>query len=383
MKGIYLDHNATTRPHPEVVEEMCACLESGWGNPSSSHAYGQEAKRILDRARARVAQLIGAAPEEIVFTSGGTEADNQALRMGAALGSSRGRGLVISALEHAAVLDPCRALTAEGWTLTILPVTKEGLIEPAVAMAAMGASTALVSVMLANNDLGALQPVAEIAAAAQSKGILTHTDAVQAVGKIPVDVRQLGVDLLSLSSHKLQGPKGAGALFVRRGVALPPLLQGGPQEHRLRAGTENLPGIAGFGKACELAQRHLEAYMAHTRILRDRLERGILQGIPGTLRNGPEERRLPNTLNLSFEGLLAEDLMMHLDLEGIAVSTGAACQSGSRKPSPILLALGRSEAEARSSLRFSLGESNTEAQVDRTLEVLIHAVSRLRNGRRP
>jgi cysteine desulfurase len=379
LKGIYLDHNATTRPHPQVVEEMRICLEEGWGNPSSLHRFGQEAKRILDRARARVARLLGADPDEIVFTSGGTEADNQALHMGAALGS--GRGLVTSVIEHSAVLDTCRAMVTEGWELSLLPVDGEGII--GLDEIELGNSTALVSVMLANNDLGTIQPVQAIAAQARIKGILMHCDAVQAAGKIPVDVRELDVDLLSLSAHKLYGPKGVGALFVRRGLELPALIQGGPQERRLRAGTENLPGIAGFGMACELARLHLETRSAHARHLRNLLERGILEGIPGTRLNGHPEQRVPNTLNISFEGLVAEDLLMNLDLEGIAVSLGAACQSQSRKPSPVLLALGRSEAEASSSLRFSLGEANTEAEIDHTLSVLKSTVARLRAGRRP
>lgn len=376
MKRIYLDHNATTPPRPDVIEAMKACMEEAWGNPSSQHAWGQEAKRRLERARAQVAALVGADPEEIIFTSGGTEADNHALRLGTARIS--GGCILTTAIEHSAVLETCRSMEEQGCTLQILPVDSEGLVEVAQAEAALEARPALLSMMLANNDLGTIQPVQACAAKARALGIPVHTDAVQAAGKIPVDVRELAVDLLSLSAHKLYGPKGVGALFVRRGFPLPALLAGGPQERRLRAGTENLPGIVGFGVACELARTHLEARSAHTAQLRDQLEQSILQGIPDTRRNGHREYRVPNTLSISFEGLMGADLLMNLDLEGIAVSLGAACSSESRKPSPVLLALGRSEVEAKASLRFSLGETNTEEDILRTLEVLKVTVPRLR-----
>jgi cysteine desulfurase len=381
LKRIYLDHNATTPPHPAVVEAMRACLLEGWGNPSSLHALGQDARRRLDRARAQVAALIGADSEEVVFTSGGTEADNHALRLGSRL--KGGCRILTSAFEHSAVLDTCRALEAEGFTTARLPVDAEGLLSARSLEPELTEDVALVSVMLANNDLGTLQPVAEIAAMARARGIPVHTDAVQAVGKVPVEVKALGVDLLALSAHKLYGPKGVGALFVRRGLPLAPLLTGGPQERRLRAGTENLPGIVGFGVACELAKHHLAERAHHLRQLRQRLEEGILQTIPGTRLNGHPERRVPNTVNISFRGLTGEDLLLNLDLEGVAVSLGAACQSESRKPSPVLLALGRSETEAKSSLRFSLGEGNTEEEIDLTLAVLKRAVTRLRPEVRP
>jgi len=376
LKRIYLDHNATTQPHPAVVEAMKACMEEAWGNPSSLHAFGQDAKRRLDLARAQVAALLGADPEEIVFTSGGTESDNHALRLGASLNG--GSLILTSSLEHSAVLDTCGALDAQGFAFQALGVDDEGLLDLGQAEAALSKDTALVSIMLANNDLGTLQPLMEIAAAASAMGIPVHTDAVQAAGKIPVDVHALGVDLLSISAHKLYGPKGVGAIFVRRGLALPPMLTGGPQEHRMRAGTENLPGIVGFGVACELAQTLMTERSRHTRRLRDLLERGILEGIPGTRLNGHREMRVPNTLNIGFEGILAEDLLLNLDLEGIAVSLGSACRSESRRPSPVLLAIGRTELEARSALRFSLGESNTEGEILRTLEVLKAAIPRLR-----
>lgn len=376
MPHIYLDHNATTQPRPEVVEAMRHALEVAWGNPSSLHRGGQDAKRLLERARAQVATLIGADSEEVVFTSGGTEADNHALRRGAR--AKGGRRLLTTVLEHSAITDTCRALEADGYETLALPVDAEGLLHPAQVAAALDDATTLLSIMLANNDLGTLQPVAECAVLARSQGIPTHTDAVQAAGKIPVNVRELGVDLLSLSAHKLHGPKGIGALYVRRGFALTPLHTGGPQEHRLRAGTENLPGIVGFGVACELARVHLAARGNHALRLRNLLERGILEGIPGSRLNGHPTQRLPNTLNISFEGVTGEDLVMGLDLEGIAASLGSACQSESRKPSPVLLALGRSEAEAKASLRFSLGEGNNEEEILRTLDVLKALVLRLR-----
>ncbi|MBK8791869.1 MAG: cysteine desulfurase [Holophaga sp.] len=376
MKGIYLDHNATTPPHPAVVEEMRACLEQGWGNPSSIHAHGQTAKRILDLARHRVAALVGAEPEEILFTSGGTESDNQALRGGSIL---RPEGAILtSAIEHSAVLDTCKNLAAQGREVRILPVASNGILDFDALKAPSNGPVALVSLMLANNDLGTLQPVRETTEWAKTQGAIMHTDAVQAVGKIAVDVRELGVDLLSISAHKLYGPKGVGALFIRRGLQLPALLHGGPQERRLRAGTENLPGIAGFGKACELAKAHLERRSAHCRHLRDLLERGVLEGISGTRCNGDPKQRVPNTSNLSFEGLIAEDLLLNLDLDGISVSLGAACQSESRKPNPVLKALGQSDAEALSSLRLSMGEGNDEDDIRRTLEILKTTVSRLR-----
>jgi cysteine desulfurase len=365
LQSIYLDHHATTPPLPEVLEALRACP---WGNPSSLHGFGQEARRALDRAREQVAALLGADPEEIVFTSGGTEADNLALR-----GTSG--PIVTSAIEHSAVLETCQVLETRGVTVLRLPVDPQGRVDP---QADLPPDLALLSLQLANQDLGTIQPVAALAARAHALGALVHTDAVQAVGKIPVDVREMGVDLLSVSAHKLYGPKGVGALFIRRGLGLTPLLTGGPQERRLRAGTENLPGIVGFGVACRVARERLETRAAHVRRLRDRLQAGILEGIPGTRLNGAPEPRLPGALNVGFAGIPGEDLLLNLDLEDIAVSLGAACHSQSRRASPVLLALGQGEDEARSALRFTLGEGNTVSEIDRTLEVLAVLVARLR-----
>ncbi|WP_005037046.1 cysteine desulfurase family protein [Holophaga foetida] len=372
MDRIYLDHNATTRPLPEVVEAMTACLRDGFGNPSSVHAFGQSARRLLDRAREQVATLLNASPEEILFTSGGTEADNQALRCGLEHGGS----LVTSVIEHPAILNTCRFLEAKGTRVTYLPVDEQGILRlDTLGGALEGAS--LLSLMAANNDLGTLQPLAEAAALARTQGVLVHTDAVQAAGRIPLDVRTLGVDLLSLSAHKLHGPKGVGALFVRRALPLRPLIQGGSQERRLRAGTENLPGIVGFGVACEWARQRMDANCEGISALRVRLEEGLLS-IPGFRLHGHPALRLPNTVNVGLPGILGADLLLNLDLEGIAVSVGSACSSESREPSYVLKALGIPDLEARQTLRFSLGFENTEAEISRTIQVTREIVQRLR-----
>ena len=372
MDRIYLDHNATTRPLPEVVEAMAACMRDGFGNPSSVHAFGQTARRLLDRAREQVAALLNASPEEILFTSGGTEADNQALCGTVAAGEH----LVTTAIEHPAILNTCRFLETRGSRVTYLPVDPQGILSLDALEAALGPDTGLITIMAANNDLGTLQPLAEAAALARSRGILMHTDAVQAAGKIPLDVQALGVDLLSLSAHKLHGPKGVGALFVRRALPLRPLIQGGSQERRLRGGTENLPGIVGFGVACAWAQGHLEANREQITALRSRLECGLL-AIPGFRLHGHPTLRLPNTVNIGLPGILGTDLQLNLDLEGIAVSVGSACSSENREPSYVLKALGMGDEAARQSLRFSLGFQNTEAEIDRTLQVTREVVSRL------
>ena len=382
MQRIYLDHNATTRPHPAVVEEMLVCLRDGFGNPSSIHSFGQEARRVLDRARERVADLIGAEPEEIVFTSGGTEADNHALVAVARSLPSRGMHIVTSSVEHQAVLNTCHHLEENGWRVTYVPADHDGVVAAGAVEAALASDTILVSLMLANNDVGTLQPVAEVAALARARGILVHSDAVQALGRVPVDVKALGIDLLSISAHKLYGPKGVGALFARRGVTLPALLHGGHHEHHRRAGTENVPAIAGFGRASVLAGQTMSDRTERSRRLRDRLEQGILGRVPRARLNGHPVNRLPNTANLSFVGLDAETLALGLDLLGVAVSTGSACSSESRQPSHVLLAMGRSAEEARSSIRFSVGEENDEEQIDRAIEAVKRVVDSLEAGTR-
>jgi len=377
LKGIYLDHNATTRPHPAVVEEMRACLEEGWGNPSSSHAQGQEARRILDRARVRVAALISADPDEILFTSGGTESDNQALRCGAVL---RPEGAILaSAIEHSAVLDTCKALARQGRELRILPVDAEGILDPAAFAGALEDPVALVSVMLANNDLGTIQPVREIALQAKARGAITHTDAVQAAGKLAVNVRALGVDLLSLSAHKLYGPKGVGALFVRRRnprVLLTPIIDGGGHERGMRSGTLNVPGIVGFGKAAAICRQETAAEGARLTGLRDRLWAALSRELDDIHVNGSIEHRLPGNLNVSFAYVEGESLLMGIN--DVAVSSGSACTSATLEPSYVLKALGTGDELAHSSIRFGLGRFNTAEEVDYVAAKIAGVVKRLR-----
>ncbi|HWQ00267.1 MAG TPA: cysteine desulfurase family protein [Vicinamibacterales bacterium] len=381
---IYFDHNATTPVHPAVVEAMVAALRDDYGNPSSVHRLGQRAKARLDEARGAVAALIGAEPGEIVFTSGGTEADNFALRGAAeALEATGRRHVVVSAIEHEAVLNTARALGRRGWRLSIVPVDPRGVVAPEAVAECLADDTAVVSVMLANNEIGTIQPIAAIAELAHARGALVHTDAVQAVGKIPVDVGTLGVDLLSLSAHKFNGPKGVGALWIRRGTRLVPLLTGGRHERNRRAGTENVPGIVGLGVAARLAREKLEGEAARLAALRDRLEAGILARVPGTAVNGGGAPRVPNTTNVSFERVEAESLLIALDLEGVAVSTGAACSSGALEPSHVLRALGLPPQRVQGSIRFSLGLGNTEADVDYVLDRLPALVEKLRALTRP
>ena len=376
---IYLDYNATTPPAPAVIEAVAACLRDEFGNPSSVHAFGQRAKAALDRARGETAALLGADPAEIVFTSGGSEANNLAIRgaFEARLSSGR-RQLVTTGIEHEAVLNTVRALEAHGAEVVIVPATASGVVDAAAVAGAISENTSLVSVMLANNEVGTVQPVTEIAAACKARGVLLHTDAVQAAGKIPFSVKTLGADLVSISAHKFYGPKGAGALWIRRGVRLSAHTTGGRQERNRRAGTENLPAIVGMGVAAALAKANLTASAAVVGQMRDRLEAGILAGVPRTVINGEGAPRVPNTTNIGFEGIEAESLLIALDLEGVAVSTGSACSSGSLEPSHVLRAMGLPTSRARNSLRFSLGASTTEAEVDFVIGVLPGLVTKLR-----
>jgi cysteine desulfurase len=380
MDPIYLDHNATTQPDPVVVAEMLPCLQTVYGNPSSMHGFGQEARRVLDVARQRVASLIGATPEEIIFTSGGTEANNHAL-WGAAEALGRpGSHIVTTAVEHEAVLNPCRRLEKAGYRVTYVTPDRDGKIVPADVAAAMTAGTVLVSVMLANNEVGTVEPLREIAEIAHACGAWVHTDAVQAVGKIPVDVNDLRVDLLSFSAHKLHGPKGIGALYVRQGLDIGAFILGGSHERQRRAGTENIPAIAGFGKACELAGQRLAETQVRLRGLSARLERGILERLPQARSHGRPELRLPNTVSIGFPGVNADHLAVNLDIQGIAVSTTAACSSSRKTPSHVLLAMGSTPEEATSTIRFSLGMANTEQQIDRVVDVVVQTVRQLRGS---
>ena len=376
---IYLDHNATTPPAEPVVEAVTRAMRDLVGNGSSVHSFGQQAKGAIDGARGAVAALLGGEPAEVVFTAGGTESINLAIRgVAEALEPTGRRGIVVSGIEHEAVLQTSRALARRGWTLTIVPVESNGVVSTEAVREAVSDMTALVSVMHANNEVGTVQPVASIAAIAHERGALMHTDAVQSAGKIPVSARALGVDLLSISAHKFYGPKGTGALWVRRGVRLTPQVTGGRQERSRRAGTENVPALVGMGVAARLALAALDEYQSRMGALRDRLEAGVLRSVPHTAVNGAPGERVPNTTNIGFERVEAESLLIALDLEGIAVSTGSACSSGTLEPSHVLKAMGLGSARAQSSLRFSLGAGNTEAEIDRVLTVLPGLVQKLR-----
>ncbi len=376
---IYFDHNATTPVHPEVVEVVTRVLRDEFGNASSVHHFGQRAKGILDDARSAVAALINAEPSEVVFTSGGTEADNFALRgVAEALEVTGRKHLIASSIEHEAVLNTLKALAKRGWQTTVLPVGTSGIVEPGALADAISDRTALVSVMHANNEVGTIQPVAELARVAHSHGALFHTDAVQSAAKIPVDARALGADLLSLSAHKFYGPKGAGALWIKRGARVAAILTGGKHERNRRAGTENVPAIAGFGAAARLAQQKLASEATRLAALRDRLEEGVLARVPGTQINGDRTSRVPNTTNISFDGVEAESLLIALDLEGIAVSTGSACSSGTLEPSHVLRAMGLPSHRTQNSIRISLGAGNTDAEVDYFLDRLPAVVTKLR-----
>ncbi len=376
---VYFDHNATTPVDPSVIEVMTQVLREDFGNASSIHYFGQRAKGVMDDARTAVADLLKAEVSEVVFTSGGTESDNFAIRgVAEALEVTGRRHLIASAIEHEAVLTTFKALARRGWTTTLLPVDTSGIVAPDALEAALTDQTALVSVMHANNEIGTVQPVADLARIAHARGALFHTDAVQSVAKIPVDVRALGADLLSLSAHKFNGPKGAGALWIKRGTRVTAILTGGKHERNRRAGTENVAAIAGLGAAATLASGKLTAEAARLSALRNRLETEILARIPQTAVNGAGDRRVPNTTNISFEGVEAESLLIALDLEGVAVSTGSACSSGTLEPSHVLRAMGFAAHRTQNSIRLSLGAGNTDEQVDYVLGKLPKIVEKLR-----
>ncbi len=375
---IYLDHNATTPVDSTVVDTVSSVLRDCYGNASSVHTFGQSAKALLDDARASVAALLGAQPAEIVFTGGGTESDNIAIRGTVGVSSPNGRRhLIASTIEHEAVLNTIKDLTRHGWTATYLPVGASGIVDPSDLETAITDQTALVSVMHANNEIGTLQPITELASIAHAHGALFHTDAVQTAGKYHLSTSELGVDLLSISGHKFNGPKGVGALWVRRGTRLTSSLTGGRQERNRRAGTENVAGIAGLGVAAQVAADKLNGESSRLGRLRDRLESEILCNVSGAELNGTGQR-VSNTTNISFDGIEAEALLIALDLEGIAVSTGSACSSGTLEPSHVLRAMGFSPQRAQSSIRFSLGLGNTEEHVTRVVESLPPIVSKLR-----
>lgn len=378
MGTIYLDHNATTPLAPEALEAMLPWLREGFGNPSSAYRLGREAKKPLDAARETIAGILGADRDSICFTGSGSEADNMAIQ-GVARGlRSRGRHIVTSAVEHSAILNSCRALQEEGFRISYVKPDRAGMVQPGDVAQEIRNDTILISVMHGNNETGTINPIREIARLGREREILVHTDAVQTFCKLPCDVRELGVDLLSLSAHKIGGPKGVGALFIGSDVPLRPLIFGGHQENGRRAGTENVAGIAGLAAAARLEWEHQAEWNARIRSLRDRLEWGILAKLPDTRLNGHPTERLPNTVNLSFPFVEAESLLLELDLNGIAVSSGSACMTGTGEPSHVLLAMGIPHEVCRGALRFSLGPENTPEEIDRVLAVLPGIVGRIR-----
>ena len=378
MNRIYMDNAATTRVTQPVLEAMTPCLTTVYGNPSSVHAFGRDARRLLDEARAKVAAALNAKPNEIYFTGCGTESDNWAVRGSAYALKAKGNHIITSAIEHHAILHTCQQLEREGFKVTYLPVDEYGQVSAADVEKAITPETTLISIMTANNEIGTIQPIAEIGAIARAHGVRFHTDAVQAVGAIPVDVKAMNVDLLSLSGHKLHAPKGVGALYIRSGVRLERLMNGGAQERTQRPGTENMPSIVGLGRAIELATAHLDEKAAYVSALRDRLINGILETIPDTRLNGHPTNRLPGNCNVSIRYIEGESMLLNLDIKGIAASSGSACTSGSLDPSHVLLAIGLTHEVAHGSLRFSLNEDNTEEEVDYVIKSLDEVVKRLR-----
>ncbi|MHB0857112.1 MAG: cysteine desulfurase family protein [Anaerolineae bacterium] len=377
MRYVYLDHSATTPTRPEVLQAMAPYWEERAGNPSSLHQVGQQARQALDESRERVASALGAHPEEIYFTGGGTESDNLAV-LGSVYARQRTGHVITSAVEHHAVLNACRWLETQGYAVTYLPVDHHGLVDPETVRDCLQKDTLLVSIMLANNEVGTIQPVGEIAQLAREREIAVHTDAVQAVGKMPVRVDELGVDLLALTAHKFGGPKGVGALYIRKGTRVAPLLFGGHQEGALRPGTQNIPGIVGLATALELATAELASEPPRLGALRDRLERALTTRLPHVVVNGHPTHRLPNILNVSFVGTEGEALLLALDLHGVAVSTASACAAGSSEPSHVLQAMGVNANCLRGGLRFSLGHSTDSDDIEYATTAVIEVVERLR-----
>lgn len=377
-KRIYLDYAATTPTDPEVVAAMKPYFSEFFGNPSSLHSFGQEAKRAMDEARERIAGFIGASAEEIVFSSGGSESNNTALKGIAYANKSKGNQIIISAIEHHSVSEPASFLKKESFEIILVPVDKMGIVNPEDVKKAITEKTILISVMQANNEIGTIQPIKEISQIAREKGIYFHTDAVQTLGHIPINVKDLGVDLLSASAHKLYGPKGVGFLYIKKGTKISSFIQGGDQEKRRRASTENVPGIVGFGQAVELARKQMLLETKKLTFLRDKLIKLILETIPDVQLNGDPTQRLPNNVNISVRFVEGESMILKLDLEGIACSTGSACTSSSLEPSHVLLAIGLPHEMAHGSLRFTSGRFTQEKEIDYLLTVLPKIVKKLR-----
>jgi len=378
MRKVYMDHSATTPTDPDIAQTMVTYMTEEFGNPSSIHSYGREVKKAVEEAREKVAKAIGATPQEIIFTSGGTEADNAAIIGVATANCKKGNHIITSTIEHHAVLDTCHHLEKNGFKITYLPVDEYGMVKVEDVAKAITPETILISIMHANNEVGTIQPIVEIGRIAKEKGIYFHVDAVQSVGKVPVNVDELGVDLLSVSSHKIYGPKGVGCLYIRKGTRWTPITFGGAQERKRRAGTENTAGIIGFGMAIERAVANMEQEVEKLTRLRDKLINGIAARIDHVKLNGHPTFRLPNNVNFSFRYIEGESLLLSLDMKGIAASSGSACTSGSLDPSHVLLAMGISHEVAHGSLRLTLGKMNTEEDVDYVLEVLPEIVDRLR-----
>jgi len=378
LPRVYMDHNATTPIRPEVLEAFLPYYQERFANPSSAHAEGQEARVAVEAAREKVAALLGAKPREIIFTGCGTESDNMALRGVLATEAKTGSHIVTTAIEHPAVIETCAYLETRGVEVTYVPVGRSGVIDPDDVAESIRDDTVLVSVMHGNNESGSVQPIAEIAKLVKERAKVFHTDAVQTTGKLPIDVEEMNIDLLALSGHKLNAPKGIGALYIREGLTMDALIHGGHQERNRRSGTENVAGIVALGRACELAMSHMEEESAQLRRLRDRLQEGLQERISEVEINGDPQRRLPGTLNMSFRAIGGEPLLINLDLAGVAVSTGSACASGNTDPSHVLQAMGVPKDLIEGSLRFSLGWGNTDEDIDRVIEVLPDIVARLR-----
>ena len=379
MNRIYFDHNATTPVLDEVFEAMVPFLKEQWGNPSSIHWAGRGTRKAVEDARERVAALLNCAPLELIFTSSGTEGDNHAIKGLAYAQKNKGNHIITTKVEHPAVLSTCKHLQKEGFEVTYLDVDKDGLLDLEELTKAITPKTILISVMFANNETGVIFPIKEIGRIAKEKGVAFHTDAVQAAGKIKIDVQDLNVDLMTISGHKLYAPKGVGALFIKRGTRLVPLIHGGHQERNRRGGTENVAGIVAMGKAAEIAMRDMDKEVEHLQVLKERLEKGMADKVPHIKVNGHADKRLPNTSNISFEFVEGESLLLNLDMKGIAASSGSACTSGSLEPSHVLVSMGLTHELSHGSVRFSLGKSNTIEEIDYLLEIMPPIVERMRS----
>lgn len=374
---IYLDNAASTIIHQEVLDSMMPYLKEQYGNPSSIHRYGRNAERAIRDARMQIAGLVGAEPSEILLTSGGTESNNMALFGVANL--NPGGHIVTTSIEHDAIMEPASRLESMGYDVTYLPVSDTGMVSPDDLKSALTDRTCLVSIMFANNEVGTIQPVQEIARICSSRNIPFHSDAVQAVGKVPIDVKSLGLDMMSISSHKINGPKGVGALYVRKGVSIDPMILGGGQEHGMRSGTENVAGLAGFGRACSMARQNIDANISHMRDLRDYLKSLVAERIPHSAYNGDSESRIPNNAHFTFLGVNGEDLIIKLDENSIAASTGSACSVKTQKASHVLKAMGFSHEQITGSLRLTVGPYNTRQEMDRTIDILQKVITELRS----